>query len=200
MPENLTPQEPVTPVNEPVDGVAVEPSTPVETPNQNEADVQDDANKVGAPETYTTFDLPEGIEVDQTMLDSFLPVAKELNLTQEQAQGLVNLQTKQLQTAALAQTEAWDKTIDGWTNDSENDQEIGGKDFDSNLAVAKLGIEKFGTKELLEVFDATGVGNHPEIIRVFYRIGKMIKDDNVVFGTTNTPDKTAAEILFPNMS
>ena len=39
----------------------------------------------------TAFVLPDGFGIDQSSLDAFLPLAKELNMTQEQAQKVVAL-------------------------------------------------------------------------------------------------------------
>ena len=46
-----------------------------------------------APETYDFKDieLPEGIQFDNALASKFEPVAKELNLTQEDANKLVNM-------------------------------------------------------------------------------------------------------------
>lgn len=47
----------------------------------------------GAPEKYA-FTAPEGQELDTSALAQFEPVARELNLTQEQAQKLVDVYPK----------------------------------------------------------------------------------------------------------
>lgn len=214
MATDLTPQvpadgEPVVtdpvvtdPVKDPVDGVVADATDPVVTPDPDKADGKADAKEDGAPETYADFTFPEGIEVDKVAMEAFAPIAKELNLTQEQAQSLVDIQANQIKLATEAQQTAWDTTIEGWVETARSDKEIGGDNFDAKLATAKIGIEKFGTKELLEIFDATGVGNNPEVIRVFYRIGKLVENDKFVFGKSDAPtqQKTAAEILFPNMA
>lgn len=49
----------------------------------------------GAPEKYA-FTAPEGQELDTSALAQFEPVARELNLTQEQAQKLVDVYPKVL--------------------------------------------------------------------------------------------------------
>ena len=44
------------------------------------------------PDEYADFSMPEGIQLDETMLAEALPVFKELELTQTQAQKLVDFQ------------------------------------------------------------------------------------------------------------
>src|SRR5687767_12536146 len=80
--------------------------------------------KTGAPEKYEDFTLPEGIELDQAAMEGFLPVAKELNLTQEQAQKLVDLQTAYVKNAADAQAKAWDKQLTEWADAARADKEF----------------------------------------------------------------------------
>jgi len=57
----------------------------------------------GAPEKYEAFKVPEGVTIDETAATEFGALAKELNLTQENAQKLVDYQIKfqQAQNAKL---------------------------------------------------------------------------------------------------
>jgi hypothetical protein len=188
-----------TVLTSPVEDVAKE-ATPEEGAATDAKDGQADEASEGAPEAYADFTLPEGMEVDKELLEEFNPIAKDLNLTQEQAQSLVDLQTKQMQKFSEAQQEAWQSVLTEWNETAKNDQEIGGAEYNAKVATAKKALDEFGTPELLEALDATGVGNHPELIRVFYRIGKLVEDDTINFGKASAPTKTAAQILYPNMA
>ena len=70
----------------------------------------------------------------------------------------------------------------GWLDQSSSDKEFGGERLDANLAVAKTALDKFGTPELKQLMNQTGLGNHPELIRFFYRAGKAISEDTYVGG------------------
>lgn len=59
----------------------------------------------GAPEKYA-FTAPEGQELDTSALAQFEPVARELNLTQEQAQKLVDVYPKVLAGVQQQQAES----------------------------------------------------------------------------------------------
>ena len=60
-------------------------------------------------------------------------------------------------------------------------------------------LHQYGTPELKEMLDFTGAGNNPEIVRLFYRIGKAISDDNLVMsGKDVAVEKDQASIMFPN--
>jgi hypothetical protein len=135
----------------------------------------------GAPEQYADFDLPEGVAVDTELLDRFKGVGKELNMTQEQAQGMATMYAE----LAKAQTEAVTKTLGEWADATKKDSEVGGPKFGENLAVAKKAIQKFGTPELKQFLDHGGAGNHPEVVRFLYRVGKTLSEDN--------PDNTGGD-------
>lgn len=150
------------------------------------------------PETleYTDFSLPEGLQYDQAIATEFKSVAKELGLKQDQAQKLVDFYAKQYQ----AQTEAYQRQVQEWAEQAKKDPVIGGADFDKNIGVAVKALDKFGTPELRQVLDNTGLGNHPEVIKFFYNVGKAISEDSFVEGSGKSAAKSIAEILYPNMT
>lgn len=156
----------------------------------------------GAPEKYEDFKLPEGFEMDQAQVESFLPIAKELNLTQEQAQKLVDLQTAHAKSAAEANQKAWESTLTEWADAARADKEFGGASFKDSLAQANKAIDAFGSKELRSALDVTGLGNHPEFLRFAYKVGKAISEDKFHVQNASSPAKPkgAAEHLFPNMN
>ena len=68
-----------------------------------------------------------------------------------------------------------------------------------NLALAIKAVEMFGDAELRSVLDSTGMGNHPVIVRAFYKAGKAISEDTVIRGrNVPTSDKTMADALYGN--
>ena len=69
-----------------------------------------------------------------------------------------------------------------WAETSKADKEFGGEKLGENLAIAKTALDKFATPEFTKLLNDTGLGNHPEVLRVFYRAGKAISADTVVTG------------------
>lgn len=155
-----------------------------------------DKKPEGAPERYEAFKMPDGIELDAAALAEFEPVARELNLTQEQAQKLVDLEAKRRVDAAAAQAKAWGDQVQAWGAAAENDPEIGGTKFTENLALAKTALDKFGSPELKAALDATGAGNHPEFIRAFVKIGKAMAEDVIVGGPKGGAKGTPGSTMF----
>lgn len=146
----------------------------------------------GAPEKYE-FTAPEGVTLNAEAVAEFEPIAREMNLTNEQAQKLVELQTKIVQ----KQQQQWDQTVDSWVTAIKSDQEIGGEALSKNIALAQRALSEFGTPELKAALDTTRMGNHPELVRVFARIGKAMAEDTFVGGNKpSNANKSAAEILY----
>lgn len=149
---------------------------------------------------YTDFSVPEGVELDQSLLDSFKPLAKELGLKQEQAQKLVDLHTQVAQKNAEAQTANWEKLQDSWIEATQNDQEFGGEKLEENVAVARKALDAFGNDALKEFMDYSGAGNHPEVIRFLFKVGQAIGDDQIHVGSGAHGAQDPAKVLFPDMN
>lgn len=140
----------------------------------------------GAPDAYADFTTDEGFELDAGVLSDFQALAKELNLSQASAQKLIDLQGKLeaaratgAQQAITAQAETWAKAV-------ENDAELGGEHFEATRETAAKAIQQFGSPELRQLLNETGLGNHPELVRFCQRIGKALSEDNLVLGGTQS--------------
>lgn len=154
------------------------------------------AKPEGAPEQYE-FNAPEGAAFDDHVIGQFSEVAKELNLSQEAAQ-------KVLDKIAPALAEKQSRMIESvrteWAESARADKEFGGQKLSENLAVAQKALNQFGTPELRALLNESGLGNHPEIIRAFYRAGKAISEDGFVSGSRNAAPADPARRMFPNMA
>ncbi|HEC0300766.1 peptidase [Citrobacter freundii] len=148
----------------------------------------------GAPEKYE-FQAGEGVELDAEALKDFEPVARDLNLTNEQAQKLVDAYPKILAGVQQRQAEAWQKQTEGWAETVKADKEIGGDKLTANLSAAQRALDQFGTPELKEYLSATGLGNHPDLVKAFVKIGKAMSEDGMVDGS-NQGQRSAAEVLY----
>lgn len=142
----------------------------------------------GVPEEYADFVAPEGIELDAEAIEAFKPIAKELGLTQEQAQKLVDVQAATAQRWQDAVLEQVTQTRASWREAAQADSEIGGEKFVENLAVAKAGRDAFGDDDLKSLLDESGLGDHPAMIRFFYKVGKANSEHDFV--TSGRPEKS----------
>lgn len=144
------------------------------------------------PDTYSDFNLPEGMTVDAKAIEQATPVFKELGLNQEQAQKVVDTYAKLVQESSQQQINDFNQLKADWREESSKDAEIGGDKFNENIGVAKQALDKFGTPELKQLMDDYGIGNHPEVIRLMVRVGKtIVEDDPGSEGgqTQGTPDR-----------
>lgn len=146
--------------------------------------------------------FPEGVERSDELMKEFEPVAKELGLNQDEAQSLITLHSNWVLKEQQAQEQTFTETIDGWRADAQKDQEIGGEKFEGNLEVAKGALEKFGTDALTEALRLTGMSNHPEMVRLLYRVGKAMGEDQLPSGGHGggEQNQSAAKKLFPNQN
>lgn len=206
-PENnpAAPVDPVAPVA-PVDPIA--PAAPVDpvapaapaAPVAPVAPVDPAAEAPGAPEAYT-ITIPEGATLNEDFMTEFQTTARELNLNNSSAQKLADIGAKLTQSIATKQNEAHVAEVSNWGETSKVDAEFGGDKFDANLGLAKVALDQFASPELRELLKTSGLGNHPEVIRAFYRVGKSISPDGaLVKGKITTEPKSAAEILYGSKS
>ena len=139
------------------------------------------------------FEMPEGVEVDKVRQDEFVALAKEAKLPADVAQKIVGMEAKRIQ----AEAEAHVALVKSWADTVLADKELG---VPENQAIARKTIETFGTPELRNLLNSTGMGNHPEFVKLAYRIGKAISEDGFVRGSAPAGEQTAAKTLFPNMN
>lgn len=150
----------------------------------------------GAPEKYE-FRAQEGHEFDPTVIGKFSEAAKAANLTQDQAQAFLDTMAPAL---AERQVEQLNALKSGWADAAKADKEFGGEKLGENLGVAKKALDEFGSPELKTLLNESGLGNHPEVIRFFYKTGKAISEDSYVGGKkTGSEVKDPAKVLYPDM-
>jgi hypothetical protein len=162
-----------------------------------QTEAKTDEAPAGAPEKYE-FVMPENASMDEAGIESFSAFAKDLNLTQEAAQKMVDKMAPAMQ-ARQAEVLQVNKTK--WADQSRADTEFGGAKLTENMAVAEKALNQFGTPALHTLLKESGLGNHPEIIRAFYRAGKAISEDgSFVNGNKSATSETTAQRMYPNMN
>jgi len=133
--------------------------------------------RTGAPEEYTAFTVPEGQTLDQAALDMALPMFKELGLTQEQAQKLVDLQAVNMAKA----TEAFTADKQARRDAIANDKEFGGEKFTASQEAVGRALntllnadEQADLKAYIDKF-----GPNPTLFRLMYRVAtKALSEDS----------------------
>jgi len=197
-PENEGSKEEISPSNEPKADNSEELSIEQVDDSKKEAPPDDSESdtKEGAPESYD-FKQTEGQELDEAVLSAYGEAAKELNLSQSEAQKMLETMSPVM---AQRQAEQIAAVRESWASDAKSDKEFGGDKLTENLSVAKKAMDAFGTPELTALLNDTGLGNHPEIIRAFYRAGMKISEDTFVGGASNPAgEASVAQRMYPSM-
>jgi hypothetical protein len=176
----------------------------VEGQDQAEADKVEDP--VGAPEAYADFALPEGYTLDGERLEAAQTKFKALNLTQVQAQELVDFYCSADGENATVRQQFLEsersQRIEQWGQQAKS--ELGAK-YDESLALARAGVESVKSDALMAAFESEGWGNHPELIKVFAKLGELTRGSGPkgLEGETTTTDRSSIPIekrLYPNMA
>lgn len=161
------------------------------------------------PEKYE-FKAPEGTEYDPEVVESFSAAAKKAGLTQDAAQKLIEDMAPAIAARQVDQVTTIQKE---WKEASTADKEFGGEKLTENLGIAKRALDLFdplpaqaganGTKQttpLRTLLEETGLGNHPEVLRLLYRAGKAISEDKVIVGKAATAQPDILDVLYDKTS
>jgi len=165
-----------------------------EETNAEESGSESDGEKPeGAPEKYE-FKPVEGAEVGEMIIEEFSAVAKELNLSQDNAQLVLDRMAPVYQKQQAAQME---NLRASWIDQVKTDSEFGGDKLGENLAIAKKGLEAFDTDgKVSGLLQATGLGDNPDIIRLMIKVGKAVSEDTFISGKPAGGAKSHGERLY----
>lgn len=154
-----------------------------------------DGKQTVVPEKYD-LKLPEGSLLDAKAIEEISSFAKEKGLSNEQAQAILERENGAVSNFASKQQQDLKEKPTAWLSEAQSDKEIGGEAFAKNAEVAKRVVDKFGSEAFKKTLNDTGLGNHPELVRVFYRIGKMMSDDQFIVPGAQTGAKKSIEDVF----
>ena len=131
------------------------------------------------------------------MIESLVGVANELGLDHDQAAKFVSLGVDIAQGTVAKIDQNYAQTRSEWRDQVASDPVIGTKEA---MAIADKGLEAYGSPALRKLLDETGIGDHPEVIRAFHKIGKTVLEDTIEKGGSG--DKrtvSAADAMYPTM-
>lgn len=146
-----------------------------------------------SPDGYE-FEAGEGEELDEELTGWFRQAAHEAGLSAAQAQKLFEKWNESNSPEARAEKLAAEREQVLTTLRKE-----WGREFDGNLNYAFKAIEAFGTPELREYLDESGMGNDPRMIRAFSTIGKKMLDDSFVSGEGGAEREQSEDDLLRQM-
>ena len=143
--------------------------------NQGEQQAAEAAAQV--PESYEAFTDAQGNPVSNDDFKGFTEAAKSVGLSQENAQKMFTAMYGEADNYVRRRTQEFAAQ---WAEQSKADPEFGSANFNQNMGQIATAYKQFATPELKQLLDASGLGNHPEVMRLFYRVGKALSQDTGV--------------------
>ena len=178
---------------------APEAAKPAEAPKPAEA---------AKPAEPAKFDLklPEDSIFDAAALEGIAAFARELDLSPEAAQKLVERDSKMLDSFAehieKQVAEEHKERVANWAKETKESKDLGGEKYAETTLLAGKAMQMFATPELKKALNETGFGNHPDLVRLFVKIGKSLSEDS--FTTKGAGEQHAktdtAKTLFPTLN
>ena len=165
-----------------------EPTKPEGSDPNASADKPAEAKASGAPEKYEAWSVPDGYELDQGLVDEASPIFKELGLSQEASQKLVDFYAKHALATNKEVMDAWTATRTEWRESMKTDPDLGklvGKDGnfgpDSPLIqTVNRALDGLQNPKLVSDFkaamDLTGAGDNPAFVRVLHALASKVTE------------------------
>jgi hypothetical protein len=163
------------------------------------------AEKPPVPPSYAALNLPEGVTLDNERLAQADKLFGDLETASKADHAAVEAMRQQFADFHVAeikaviervqkhQTEAWNRTNEGWINEVKNHPVIGGNRLETALGSAKYAIQSMmgmnakETEAFLNAMEITGVGNHPAFALGFYRLFEKYRESQFVPGFPSQP-------------
>ena len=139
-----------------------------------------------APEEYDEFNVPDFFKLEGQELTDFKSFAKEQDLTQEQAQKVLDFAGPKIKAMIEQPYRAWNELQIKWQGEVKSDPEIGGTKFEQSVKEAgnvfvpsewnPFVTSVAEAKSLREALNATGAGNNPAMVRLFVKMGRLLAE------------------------
>ena len=193
--------------------------TPPATPAQPAAAAPTDDTKPkeqpqGAPPVVPDrydLKLPDDISVDPTVVDRTAAIARELGLSQDNAQKALGFVAQEVAAQTAARVEElvkshqpggaeWKATEEKWRAESLADPVLGGgkpEVFDQNKKLANQVAARYGTEGFVKLLNEDPMGSHPEVMKFLVAIGKASKESDLVKPDSMAPpsEKSREEVI-----
>lgn len=147
------------------------------------------APAAAAPATDERYGAPEKgyaapkVAFDEGLTKAIHEAGKGLNLSDKGMEKLYAVAEAHSKTVEKVFDDAHQANLTGWKADAAKDPEFGGEKFSENRAVSAKGMEYIATPELRGILKESGLEDHPEFFRVFYRVGRLVSEDRIVRGS-----------------
>ena len=155
----------------------------------------DESKEAKADDVSVT--LPEDSLLDESRVEETLAFAKEQKLSNTQAQAILDRESNAVAAHVQAQKEQSDVKIESWVEDLKIDKEFGGEKFTQTSEQAHRVMKRFANPEFMTYLNESGLGNYPDLVKTFARIGKVMSEDQLVLpGETKSQPKSLEDVFY----
>lgn len=169
-------------------------------------EVQDEESCYGKPERYdySGVELPENYCYDEKLLSEFNELAGKYNLSQKSANELMSMAVKltQLTGSNYSKTmaEQQRQKVEDYKHNLITDREIGGANFERTMRTANIAYTQFADDDVQALLAQSGLNCHPKVVKMFYEIGKRMRNDSIYgMNIAAAPKENREDILYPTM-
>ena len=126
-------------------------------------------------------DTPDQYELNGTgeMADNFRNQAHQLGLSQKLAREVMNWYSEVHSGVDSSDDEDFASEQVQWVADLQKEW---GDSYIKNTKLAERAFRQFGSEDALEVMNATGLGSHPALVKMFSQIGQFLAEDGQLTG------------------
>ena len=173
---------------------------------QNSIYLKEKENLFGKPENYdySEYENIDGFNLDSDLMKDFLKIADKLNISQNSFKLLMdialNMSKKQSEIFENSKQAKFENDILKWSSDFDSDCDLPDKDsiqLKEYMSIADDAYNEFASPKLKELMVETGLIYHPEMIKMFHKIGEIMQEDMVSFGGKPIVEElTPAQILY----
>lgn len=155
------------------------------TQPEKAAETAESVSKV--PEKYE-LKTPEGSPITPDQIEKIALIAKERGLSNSEAQAMVERDHMLIS--------QHNEMVSKWKTDVLSDPELGGDNAKEKVELAHRAFKHFASEKFAQELIASGYGDHPELVRAFYKVGKMMGEDKFVVPGANTGSTMSLEDKF----
>lgn len=172
-----------------------------EDKTEDESKDKDESKDESDKDETVEVKFSDDSELSESDKERIAAFVKEQGLSKEEAENYVK-QNEQIISGHLERlSQKHTEMVDSWAEQSKADKEIGGDNLSRSLDDANFAIKKFAgnASEFKSMLDQNGFGSHPEVIRIFSRIGKELRPKaEVSSNQASTGEKSLGELFYGN--
>ena len=171
------------------------PATPTPTPAPDAGSLAGGATPPAppapvqiVPEAYK-FEAPKDRPLSDALVAAATPIFKDLGLSQDNAQKLVDFYNKSVDDFTKQQIEGVNKLRTQWMDEIRADKELGGNLDNVRAEIGRLKerLPEDVRNSFNEAMNFTGAGDNPAFVRAFFKIAQLVNEGRPVAGTNPSP-------------